>query len=387
MTNLLFITGTGALVIYLAILETKIVLSRRYARAHREDSRATGSITVMQPILSGDPFLETALRRNLDRAPPGACFLWLIDEDDHAAGQITDQLLAIAKGRSRVLRCPLVSGNLNPKTAKLQQGLREVQTDFVAILDDDTILDDDNLARALFCLGSCDLYTGLPCYLPGPNFWSALVAHFVNNNGIMTYLPLLDLVGPLSINGMFYVMRTGYLRDLGGFEPILANLCDDYALACLVKRRGGVVRQGTTPQSLRTTVTGVRQYLALMRRWFVFANILVRDQPSAVAALLFLFLGLPPLLLWLCLLSLVGGVAGALGLAAGLLVRHLALRGLHHGVFGRSLRLSWGLSVLSELLQPWHWAHACVGRTVRWRSRSIRVERDGRFSYINPQGP
>ena len=59
---------------------------------------------------------------------------------------------------------------------------------------------------------------------------------------------------------------------MGGFAPIAGQLCDDYALASLVKQHGGTIRQGITPQYLQTTVAGPSQYVRLMHRWFLFAN-------------------------------------------------------------------------------------------------------------------
>ena len=53
---------------------------------------------------------------------------------------------------------------------------------------------------------------------------------------------------------------------------------------------------------------------------------LVGDQSISMVLLLFVFLGLPPLLLWLGLLSLCGGVVSWLLLVLTLVVRHLALR-------------------------------------------------------------
>ena len=198
----------------------------------------------------------------------------------------------------------------------------------------------------------------------------------------MTYLPLLCLVGPLSLNGMFYVMRTRKLKDVGGFTPLLHQLCDDYALARLLRSQGCVIRQGVTPQMLRTTVPGSGQYFRLMQRWFLFANVLVADQRLHVVCLLVLFLGLPPFLLWLGILSLCAGWPGCLFLAAALLCRHLAVRRLHRLVYGQLPDFSWPVSLLSELLQPLHWAHACLSRKLRWRTRRIRLERDGTFSYL-----
>jgi ceramide glucosyltransferase len=380
--HLLSTIGDGALAAYLVILGVKFALSRRYAATHREDSLDEAPVTILQPILSCDPSLEETLRRNLQQASPSARFLWLIDEDDAEAHRLTGRLRDESDGRVDILVCPPAVGDVNPKTLKLQHGLAAVATPYLAVLDDDTLLAEDNLGRAVFALRSCALYTGLPCYLPGRNFWSAMVAYFVNNNSILTYLPLLPLVGPLTINGMFYVMRTQTVNDMGGFTPILDQLCDDYALARHVRARGGVIRQAATPHFLRTTVQGPGPYFRLMHRWFVFARVLVSDQPARVALLLFVFLVLPPLLLWLGLLSLFGGLPSALLLAATLVLRHLALRRLHRTVFGGLSPFNPLMSILAELLQPLHGLHACLQTEMRWRTRRIRLGRGGTFSYL-----
>lgn len=356
--------GFIALGLYLAILGAKLALARRTIATHPENDTAPGEVTVMQPILGGDPTLADALRQNLEQVD--ARFLWLVDDDDVDGQQVAE---ALKNERVMIVHCPPVAGNANPKTVKLQRGLSLVETEYVAVLDDDTILTPDHLGRARFALRSCTLYTGLPHYLPGTNVWSSLVAHFVNNNSVLTYLPLLPLVGPLTINGMFYVMRTADLRAMGGFAPILGALSDDYALATLVKRHGGTIRQGITKQVLRTTVTGPAQYVRLMHRWFLFANTLVRDQMFGVQLLLFIALGLPPILLW------IGFATLSYALPVVLLVRHLMLRA------AGQTRLSIFTSIVAELLQPLHWLHALLQHTLRWRTRRIALAADGTFSY------
>lgn len=380
--SILTAAGVGALALYAGILGVKYLLSRSYARSHPEESRDDGEVTVMQPILSGDPFLEGALKQNLEQTRATARFLWLVDDDDAEGLRVTQQLAAKAEGRAAVLICPPAGAEENPKTAKLQYALAAITTPYVAVLDDDTMLTPDHLGRARFALETCTLYTGLPCYLQGPNFWSSLVSHFVNNNSIMTYLPLLPLIGPLTINGMFYVMRTESLKEMGGFSTVVSQLCDDYAVARLVRAHGGVIRQGITSQFLRTTVPDSAQYIRLMHRWFVFANVLVRDQPLRVQLLLFLFLGLPPILLWAGMLSLAGGLAFSALLAVTLLVRHVALRSLHRQVYGNLPHFHWLTSIVAELLQPLHWLHACLQHTLRWRTRRIRLDANGTFSLI-----
>jgi ceramide glucosyltransferase len=376
--------GLTALALYLAILGSKFVLARRYAATHREDDSLDAPIAILQPILGGDPALEQTLRANLAQAPAHARFVWLVDDDDVEGQRVTS---SIDDARVRIVRCPPPRAHENPlpenpKTAKLQRALADIDTPFVAILDDDTILAPAHIGRALHALQSCTLYTGLPCYLPGPNLWSSLVAHFVNNNSILTYLALLPLTPPLTINGMFYAMRTEDLRAMGGFAPIVEKLCDDYALASLVKQHGGTIRQGVTPQFLRTTIPDARRYAAIMQRWFLFANVLLRDQPARLQLLVVPLMGFPPLLFMLSFFSIAGGIVPTLILGSALLVRHVLLRNLHASIFHTRIAFNPFTSILSELLQPLHWLHACVQHSLQWRTRRITLGRDGTFSYV-----
>jgi ceramide glucosyltransferase len=311
------------------------------------------------------------LRCNLEQVK--ARFLWLVDEDDAEGLRITGELAEGSNGQAVILRCPPVSGSVNPKTVKLERGLAYVETAYVAVLDDDTIVTAKHFGRAVFALRSCTLYTGLPCYLGGAGFWSSLLTCFVNNNSALTYLPLLPLIGPLTINGMFYVMRSEELRAMGGFASIEEKLCDDYALATLVKRHGGTIHQGVTRQYLRTTVPSAAHYVRLMHRWFLFANTLVRDQPFGVQLLLFFALGLPPLLLW------TGFATLSYALPFVLLLRHVVIRSMQDPAGGGTSAI---VSILSELLQPLHWLHATLQHTLRWRTRRIALGADGTFSYI-----
>jgi ceramide glucosyltransferase len=397
--NCLFWACLIGLGLYIAILLTKFRLSLRTIQREPDGAAAfeADQITIVQPILGGDPRLAEVLATTLQNTPRAARFLWLVDRDD-APGQAAVE--TARKGHSErieIIWCDPAPETVNPKIYKLDKAWPRIETPFFAVLDDDTTISDRNLRIAAAALARCDLYTGIPCYKSAGGFWDSLVTHFVNNNSIMTYLSMLPLVGPLSINGMFYVMRTETLRALGGFSSIRMRLCDDYAVARLLLDNGRRIHQGTAPQYLYTSVAGPRHYAQIMHRWFLFAGFLVQDQRLSVRFLLLVMLGLPALLLWAGLIgtsaltlaavlrhadALYAVIAvGALGVM--LTARHGLIRFLHGKIFDREAPFRPATSILSELLQPIHWLHSVLASEIQWRTRRIRVNRNNTFNILD----
>ena len=395
----LFVLNVIGLGLYLAILLTKFLLCLRVIRREPggDVTFAPEEVTVVQPILGGDPRLPEVLRATLENTPPETRFVWLIDTDDAPGRVAVESLREAYSARFDVVWCDPVPERVNPKAFKLEKALALIETPFVAVLDDDTTISRSNLAVAVAALEQADLYTGVPCYRSTAGYWDSLVTHFVNNNSIMTYLSMLPLAGPLSINGMFYVMRTRTLREMGGFSPIRERLCDDYAVARMLLDGGKRIHQGIVPQYLFTSISGFRHYMQIMHRWFVFAGALVRDQTFTVQMLLFVMLGLPPLLLWIGLAGtsalvvalLLGhasshyAAAAAVLAGATLIVRHGAIRHLHDRLFEKDVPFRAATSILSELLQPVHCLHSVFVPTIRWRTRRIRVNRDNTFEILD----
>jgi len=361
---------------YLAILASKRYLALRYARQHRTVSgeRALPSATIVQPILSGDPLLETTLARNAD-ALTGTPFVWLVDDDDAVAQAACAAIQARAPARGiTVLRCASAPPNVNPKLHKLELARAVVATEAFVVVDDDTVVSPEGLRALLAALASYELATGLPSYDSGPDVPSRLVAQFVNNNSALTYLTVCSLVRPLTVNGMCYAIRCSTLAGIGGFAPLLRSLTDDLAIARAVLAAGGTIFQSPYPHDIRTTVAGWCAYAALMHRWFVFARLLLGSESPSVVALVAGLYVLPPLLLWSSLAAALAApsLLGAAACAVLLVVRASLLIDVQRRTLGRS-RHEWLLSAVSELLQPLHAVHAMVSSTIRWRSRRYRV--------------
>lgn len=364
-------------VLYLGLLGLKAAWAAQYVRRLKvpsSPSLAPGQLTLAQPILSGDPALEARLEENL-RALPDQHFLWLIDEDDLEGRRIAEVLRQrYPEVAIRIDLCPPCPERINPKVWKLQRADGGIPTPFLGVLDDDTTLPRATAAALVCAARHATVATGLPAYLHGDDLPSTLLAQFVNNNAVFTYLGTSCLVAPFTLNGMGYVLRTEEVTRLDGFRPILHELTDDLALATLVRQRGGHIHQSPAPLWVQTSVCDRRHYIQLMHRWYLFSLLLLRRQTLQLQGLIFVLHGLPPVLLGLLvLMALVGyGHGLLLGLAVILVGRHLVLRRVQIRHYGLPMVRA-GASLLSELLQPLHLAHALLVRTIRWRKRRYLV--------------
>lgn len=404
--------GTLALLGYAALLTWKARGAFAYIR---DEGRPIGAesppvepyeLTILQPILSGDPTLEATLAANLAAREVGTTFAWLVDDDDVEGQRIARKLQG--PGVS-VVSYPAAEPGVNPKTAKLERAFADVSTEFVAVLDDDTTVGADHLRWAVQTLRrtSCEegIYTGLPTYCTnrdplspgdrasrGGRIGAALIAAFVNSSSALTYLPAAHSAPPITLNGMFYVTRSSVLRSIGGFAAIRAELCDDLALAQLYQRADRPIHQGSMAQLLSTGGMGLASYAKRMHRWFVFAKVLVGRASRRQRIQLGIKLGAPPMLLWVGVLCAIFSWPVALLLATVLGARHAVLLTLLRATrepragAGPSARLHPVGSPLSELLLPFHALHAALRPTIQWRTRRMRVRRDGSFASL-PEKP
>ncbi len=374
-------TEAAALILaglWLATVALRVLLARRVVAAEPPaPAEDPADVTVMQPILSGDPLLPRLLAENLANHPTTR-FLWLVDADDAEGRRITADLAVGRAGQVQVLLTPSVPAGVNPKVFKLVLGLPHCGA-VVAVLDDDTVLPPGALAAARQALSRGELVTGLPVYRPGDTPWSRLVAAFVNGNAAITYLPLLAFGPPVTINGMFCLTRRDTLEALGGFAAIADRLCDDLELARLYRAGGQRIVQTAIVHPLATTVPDARAYARLMRRWMVFAGQLLREELTVpMLALVVLPTALP-------LAALVAAIASGTPLTVAAVLAALVTKALVMADFRARVLRTAALGVqagaapvaaelVADVVQPVHALAALVrpGR-VRWRDRTLAV--------------
>ncbi len=382
MCEVLGYCGMVSAILYLAMHSLKTVLAIVFFRARQEKRKPIRSLAVLTPIVSGDPNLEDFLRGHLATLPLDSQIFWIVNADDEEAKRITSTIAKESPHSITTVSCPEIPRDINRKAYKMQLAFPLIATEYVCVLDDDTVPNQDTLEAAMGALETADIYTGLPCYMRGANFWSDMICHFVANNGISTYLATQCFGPPVSLNGMFYVMKTTTLHRYGGFTPILPFLCDDYALARVVKEHGGLIHQSVLPHSTRTHAATSREYIRLFHRWFVMAMVLFRDQPLRLKCMILVLLGFPPVLLWFSLLSPLAGLWGWLLLLALVLFRHLLIRIQHWTILPFRYPVNFFTSMISEFFQPFHVLHACSSNTFYWRKRLIRIDANGTLTNV-----
>lgn len=370
--------------VYTALLLFKAVMAfwevQRQRRALHRGYKGRADVTILQPILSGDPGLERTLEDNL-RNLSEAKFLWLIDRDDVAAHAVTQRLLTRSvANRISIVECPDCPIGVNPKVFKLDLAMQHVESQVILVLDDDSRLCAIALDVLISALDSADLCTALPCYRDDRKLPGRLLGQFVNNNAALTYLPLLPVMSPVTINGMCYGLRSDYLRSLGGFARIRKVLTDDLALAELVRSQGGRIQQTLATVEVQTELRDLKHYARQMHRWYLFAILLFARQRIALNVVLGLLYSAHPLLLWGAVISaaLYPSATGWLVLAALLALRAAVLGALQKSLTG-CVRMRPVISILSELAQPFHFLHALCRRTIRWRTRKYYVRANDAF--------
>ena len=336
---------------------------------------------MVQPILSGDPRLENDLLANLQQTE-AVEFYWLIDQSDPEAQRVADKICQNPSyaQRIRVFLMEDVPQGINPKSYKIEQIIDELTRPYLIVLDDDSVIDFSKMGELTDYLGENVILTGIPYNQERSNFWSKLVAAFVNGNSFITYFTMAEVKANHSINGMFYILPLELAREQKLFSAIKDYLCDDLAVADFLRSKGVEIIQTRVTCNVRTTIKDAKRYLLQMKRWLLFSSIYLKEHldwkviilivlPSFLsfpALLISFFFGWPFVLLALLLLLFKS-------------IWMLAYR--RHILSGRPHPDEVLYEVLNDLVLPWLFLYVLLSQPlINWRGRKIRVT-DGKIRY------
>ncbi|NTU79024.1 MAG: glycosyltransferase [Chloroflexales bacterium] len=368
-----------------------LAVLRFFQRAPAKATRAPGLVSIIQPILSGDPALAACLERNLDaRSGYRREFIWLIDADDAPARRICAELVARWPGLAiRVVELPPPAPEHNPKLVKLIAGAAAAQGEVLCVLDDDTAIPDDGLEACLPYLDQpgVGLAFGLPYYTSFDNLWSSLVACFVNSSSLMTYIPFAALRDPVTINGMCYALRRETLDAVGGFAGLERVVADDFAVAARLRAHGYRLAQTPLRHPIHTTVRGPRHYAGRIQRWLIFPReSLMRHLAPGELAIFYALVAAPIFFPWLTVAAplLRPGPAARRFALAYLALSYAIFAHHNHAYLGSAVPWThqW-LVPLTQLTLPAQLLVALAApRRIVWRGHVMQIERGGNLRLL-----
>lgn len=370
-------------VAYLLLFLVRWLLSLIYYKKGKSDVTdfPENLFTVVQPILSGDPRLESDLRANLQQTKTVE-FYWLIDQSDTEAQRVANKICQdeLFSQRIRIFLIEDVPQGINPKSYKIEQVVEDLTRPYLIVLDDDSVIDFSKMGELTAYLGQEVILTGIPYNQERSNFWSKLVAAFVNGNSLITYFTMAQVEANHSINGMFYILPVYLVKDQDLFTAIKDYLCDDLAVADFLSSKGVSIVQTRVTCNVRTTIKSATQYLLQMKRWLLFSSIYLKKHLDFKV---FTLIGLTSFLpLPIILLTLFLGWPYLLVALVLLLIKAIWMLLYRQSILMNQLHLDEVLyEVLNDFLLPWLFLYVLLTPPViNWRGRKIRVT-DGKIRY------
>lgn len=370
-------------VAYLLLFLVRWLLSLIYYKKGKSDVTdfPENLFTVVQPILSGDPRLESDLRANLQQTKTVE-FYWLIDQSDTEAQRVANKICQdeLFSQRIRIFLIEDVPQGINPKSYKIEQVVEDLTRPYLIVLDDDSVIDFSKMGESTAYLGQEVILTGIPYNQERSNFWSKLVAAFVNGNSLITYFTMAQVEANHSINGMFYILPVNLVKDQDLFTAIKDYLCDDLAVADFLSSKGVSIVQTRVTCNVRTTIKSATQYLLQMKRWLLFSSIYLKKHLDFKV---FTLIGLTSFLpLPIILLTLFLGWPYLLVALVLLLIKAIWMLLYRQSILMNQLHLDEVLyEVLNDFLLPWLFLYVLLTPPViNWRGRKIRVT-DGKIRY------
>jgi ceramide glucosyltransferase len=348
-------------------------------------------ISILQPILSGDPTLWDCLGHNLALNTSYQLeFIWLIDENDPVAQEGCRQLIETYPDVSvKLISLPPSPNQISPKMFKLIAGLKEATGNIIAVLDDDTMLPNQAFDQCLPYLEKPEIGVafGLPYYVNFSNFWSTLVSSVVNGNNLLTYIPYTYIINPFTINGMFFVIKREVLEKVNGFTDLDKFIVDDYAIAQHFRQQGYQLAQTPVCHGISTQIQDYTHYFNLITRWFIFPQASILKYSSIPELIVFYLMAFLP-----TMFPFIVFLYSLLFPSVSALIYGLIYFGLNYAILtyfnqnylrNATPKTQIVVLILVQILLPIQIIITLfMPRKINWRGNIMQLTEDGGFEFI-----
>ena len=349
--------------------------ARNFLRDSRRGSVSAATcdppVSILKPLRGTDPDIYESFRSHCLQDYPQYELIFGVSDPDDPAVELVERLQAEFPARSiRLVVCPKVLGT-NLKVSNLVQMLPLARYDYLIVNDSDIRVDPDYLRRVMreFADSRVGMVTCLYRGIAGRTLGSRLEAIGISTDFSAGVLAARQIEGIRFALGSTLAFPRKSLEAIGGFEPLVDYLADDFELGARIARTGFEVRLSDVVVDHHLPDYSLRGFLQHQLRW---ARSTRDSRPWGYTGMVLTF-GLPWALLavllsagaawsWLSLiLTAALRLAMALTLGSSILHDPDVLRLMH-------------LLPLRDLVAMLVWMASFTGHTVAWRGDEFILE-------------
>jgi len=344
------------------------------------DKNFAPPVSILKSLKGLDPQMYTAFRSHCLLDYPEYEVLFGAHDPGELALALVEKLRQEFPARNvRVIHCPQVLG-LNGKVSNLAQMLPQARYEHVIINDSDIVVPRDYLRRVLapFADAQVGMVTTLYRGLPGGSIGSRLESLGLSSDFSGGVLIARAMEGGIRFAlGATIATTKSVLREIGGLEPLVDYLGDDYELGARTAAKNYRIELADTIVDSALPDYSFRHFWAHQMRWArnikdrrpaqYFGLIVTFGLPWAILTLL-----LQPRALWAWLLLVI--TAGTRFAAAQMVARGV----LQDANFEKD---AW-LLPLRDFVALAIWIASFFGNTVEWRGLRFRLRR-GKLKKIS----
>ena len=360
--------------------------AKAFLHSQKRQLPATGTsngtlppVSVLKPLKGVDPHLYQALRSHCVQDYPVYEIVFGVNDPSDPALQIVDRLRK--EFPERPIECVVCDKDLgtNTKVSNLAQMLRRARYECLVISDSDILVPQNYLQRVATPLddATVGVVTCLYRGIAAPTLGSRLESLGISTDFVAGVLVASYLENGLGFGfGSTLVLRRGDLDAIGGFEPLLNYLADDYELAHRIAGLGLRVHVSELVVDTFLPAYKLPDFSRHQMRW---ARGIRHCRPGGYAGLAFTF-GVP----WAVLAFAASGAAlwsGAL-LGATITARLVTAAVVADKVLDDSQvpALLW-LLPLRDASALAIWLFSFAGDSVTWRGKRFHLK-DGKLERI-----
>ena len=217
------------------------VVTRRFAAASPAVAASFPGVTILKPLRGAEAGLYDNLASFCNQSYPGPVqILFGVQDPADAAIAAVNRLIANLPGLDLELVRHSRAGGPNPKVANLLGMQARIRHDIVIIADSDIAVAPDYLSKTVAALypPNVGLVTCLYRGSARAGLWARLASMAIDYHFLPDVLVGVRLGLARPCFGSTIALRRETLTTIGGFEPFLGYLADDYAMGEAVRAAG-----------------------------------------------------------------------------------------------------------------------------------------------------